>query len=237
MNEFWDTDIEIGYYDKVLKSGLIKNKGIQANWHRSTFLRVSSFINERDFHLDYACGPGTFAGNFLYGNSLNTDISDKQIEYANKNYGEKGEYIKFDKFHFNNYKESFNIITVLGLLEFIDDETIVELINNFHNSLKPGGKVVLTTPNYGGLMYFLELVLNKIGKLDYTNQHVNRFDKKRVNKIIEKTNFESIKIEKFINFGIFSSFISFKFSDKLMLYIDKFFNNFFGFLLLIELKK
>ena len=81
------------------------------------------------------------------------------------------------------------------------------------------------------------MVLNKIGKLDYTNQHVNRFTKKRIMKIMENTNFKSIKVEKFINFGIFSSFISFEFSDKLMLYIDKFFNKFFGFLFLIELKK
>ena len=86
-------------------------------------------------------------------------------------------------------------------------------------------------------MYFLELAVNKIGLIDYSHATVNRLNTETVTSVMGKTNFSDIKIDKFINFGIFSSFISFKFSDKVMNYIDKIFNNYFGYLLLIELKK
>ena len=55
--------------------------------------------------------------------------------------------------------------------------------------------------------------------------------------LMKKTKFKNIKISKFLNFEFFSSFINFQVSDKLMNYIDKFFANFFGFLLLVEIKK
>ena len=86
-------------------------------------------------------------------------------------------------------------------------------------------------------MFLLEKVLNIAGNLDYSNQYVNRFNKNKLNTIMKKTKFKNIKVTKFLNFGIFSSCISFQFSDKLTNVIDKLFSNFFGFLLLVELKK
>ena len=37
MNEFWIEDLEAGYYDKALNNGLRKKRGIQSNWHNTTF--------------------------------------------------------------------------------------------------------------------------------------------------------------------------------------------------------
>ena len=237
MNDFWKDVIEPGYYDKIQRKGLSEKKGLQTNWHRSTFLKVSEYLKDDYLHLDYACGPGTFIGLYLDSKSIGTDISDAQINYAQANYGDKANFIKFDNFNFHNYKDNFDVITVLGLLEFIDDNKILELLDNFCDILKKDGKLVLTTPNYGGAMYLLEILLNKIGKLNYNNQHINRFNAKKLKKLIKESNFDDIEIKRYLNFGIFTSFISFKFSDKLMRIIDKVFFNFFGFLLIVELKK
>ena len=57
MNEFWNEELPPGYYDNILEKGLKLNRGIQANWHNQTFLKIKSLINFDDFHLDYACGP------------------------------------------------------------------------------------------------------------------------------------------------------------------------------------
>ena len=86
-------------------------------------------------------------------------------------------------------------------------------------------------------MFILEKIMSVTGNLDYSNQYVSRFNKNKLNMLMKKTKFKNIKISKFLNFGIFSSFINFQVSDKLMNYIDKFFANFFGFLLLVEIKK
>ena len=34
MSEFWVSEFEVGYYDKILEKGLIKKRGLQANWHK-----------------------------------------------------------------------------------------------------------------------------------------------------------------------------------------------------------
>ena len=237
MNEFWNNYLSPGYYDKIFKKGEENQKGIQPNWHRSTFLKISSLIKTGQFHLDYACGPGTFTGNFVDCKSVATDISQNQIDYATKTYGTKSEFIKLEDFNFESYIGLFDSITLIGLLEFIDDETTVSLINKLHNLLKNEGILILSTPNYGGLMYFLELFLNKFGRVSYKNQHINRHSKVSLNKVLNKTEFSEINIQKHINFGIFSSFLGYKVADNLMNFIDKAFNNFFGFIFIVELKK
>ena len=86
MNNFWENSLPAGYYDKILTKGLKKNKGIQANWHNATFLAVRSYIHEDDKHLDFACGPGTFIGNYRLNNSHGVDLAATQIKFANSKY-------------------------------------------------------------------------------------------------------------------------------------------------------
>ena len=141
MNEFWKSEMDAGYYDKIFKSGEISQRGIQSNWHRSTFLKVLSLVKSSRLHLDYACGPGTFIGNFIKCKSIGTDISDVQIDYANELYGQKANFIKLKDFNFDLYTGKFDSITVLGLLEFCDDKTNIELIDTLYNLLNKDGKL------------------------------------------------------------------------------------------------
>ena len=89
MTNFDYENIPIGYYDKVLIEGMRKNKGIQANWHNKKFTKVYERISTSRSHLDYGCGPGTFIGNYSEIESVGVDISEVQIEYANKKYGDR----------------------------------------------------------------------------------------------------------------------------------------------------
>jgi hypothetical protein len=52
MSEFWENKIQTGYYDKIVKDGLLKNKGIQPNWHIQTFKEIAKCIDIHDKHLD-----------------------------------------------------------------------------------------------------------------------------------------------------------------------------------------
>ena len=42
MNNFWEEELQAGYYDDILSNGLRNKKGIQANWHNLTFLKVGN---------------------------------------------------------------------------------------------------------------------------------------------------------------------------------------------------
>ena len=45
MEDFWK-NLDAGYYDKILTSGLEQNRGLQAGWHNITFTTITSKIGK-----------------------------------------------------------------------------------------------------------------------------------------------------------------------------------------------
>ena len=237
MSEFWKESIDGGYYDKVLTLGLSKNKGIQANWHNLTFLKVKNYLDSNKKHLDYACGSGTLIGLYSEAESIGFDISERQIHYANKKYNQKANFYLISELNFEKNLNKYDVITVLGLLEFLDNRGNIEIINNLHTLLKPNGKLILTTPNFTSTMYLLEKVINIFGGVSYQNQHINKLNKSKLSLLLNQTNFNKIKVQKIINFPVFLSFININLAVKFNSLIEKISNNKVGYLLLAELTK
>ena len=236
MNDFWENQLESGYYDKILTKGKQKNSGIQSNWHNLTFQKISAYLKKEDVHIDYACGPGSFIGLYSISKSIGLDISMKQINYAKKVYGEKADFFHVDTFDYEKFEKKVDLITVIGLLEFMNEQDSVKLINKLKLLLKPNGKMILTTPNYGGFMNILEKLVNLFGNVNYANQHINRLSKSKAKNLINMSKFMNFSVYKIINIGIGFSIISHQIGTFFEKLIEKLFNNFFGFILLIELK-
>ena len=156
MDNFWESTLPSNYYDFLLKEGFYKNKGIQANWHNITFIKVQSSIKSTKKHLDFACGSGSFIGNYLTQELIGVDISLNQINYAKKTYGQLSDFYTLDEFDFKKYHQYFDSISVIGLLEYLDENDTLDLMENLYSILKDGGKLILTTPNYSAPMSFLE---------------------------------------------------------------------------------
>lgn len=234
MNDFWEKDLDPGYYDKVLKAGLISGKGIQTNWHNITLLNAEQYIENNMKHLDYACGPGTLIGRYSHADSIGVDIAEQQIEYAKIQYEDKGLFVNMKDFSFDNYEEYFDVVTVLGLIEFLSDSEILELVKKIHKSLRPGGELILTTPNFNSLIYPLSEIL---GIVNWSGEHINKFNKKKIKKVFGVTPFEIVGIKKILNIGMFFSILSI----KIGIFIEKMFGriilNSQGFVFIIQLKK
>jgi 2-polyprenyl-3-methyl-5-hydroxy-6-metoxy-1,4-benzoquinol methylase len=234
MNDFWEKDLDPGYYDKVLKAGLISGKGIQTNWHNITLLNAKQYIENNMKHLDYACGPGTLIGRYSHADSIGVDIAEQQIEYAKIQYEDKGLFVNMKDFSFDNYEEYFDVVTVLGLIEFLSDSEILELVKKIHKSLRPGGELILTTPNFNSLIYPLSEIL---GIVNWSGEHINKFNKKKIKKVFGVTPFEIVGIKKILNIGMFFSILSI----KIGIFIEKMFGriilNSQGFVFIIQLKK
>ena len=65
MNDFWNNEVNPGYYDLVFTKGKNIKKNPQLAWHHKTFSKISNLIEEKNILLDFACGPGTFVGQYL----------------------------------------------------------------------------------------------------------------------------------------------------------------------------
>ena len=238
MDEFWENALPLGYYDTVLTDGVSKNRGLQANWHNSTYLKISNSINDHGVHLDYACGPGSLIGNYLNSDQLyGVDISKNQINYAKTKYGKKGNFYTNENFKKEDYKNYFDSISAIGLMEYLTDGEIEDLLHDFYQMLKPQGKLLITTPNYGGLMSIIDKLLNNFGPVNYEVENINKLTKKRLIKLLKNSKFNKVDVHAFINLGIVFSILNIKLAIKISSLISKLSFNKIGFLLFAKLYK
>lgn len=206
--------IEIGYYDEVYR----QSKGIQSKWHHLKFKGVHNTLNKYKISslLDVACGPGTFISTLPEDlPCIGIDIANKQIEFANKNNSTKNHSFQIceaTRFPFED--NSFDAITSIEFLEHINDKAIVQMLSESKRCLKPSGILLATTPNYKSLWPLLEIIVSKIGSVDYQEQHINRFVQDRLKLTFEKNGFEIIEIRSYLGLSPFLAKFSWDISEK-----------------------
>lgn len=103
--------------------------------------------------IDVASGAGIFLY-FLkkqgYTNLKGIDLSKESVEVARKM--GINEVIEADLFEYlPQYPEKFEIIFASEIIEHLKKDEVFKLLDTFLAALKPGGKVILTTPNAGSL--------------------------------------------------------------------------------------
>lgn len=102
--------------------------------------------------LDVGCGNGGFIfflKEYGYENSSGIDISKEQVELAEK-LGISGvKHADAISFIRDENKEK-DVIFARDVIEHFSKETIPELLTLIFNSLKPGGVLIIKTPNAGG---------------------------------------------------------------------------------------
>ncbi len=231
--KFWD-NIEPGYYDKNFKSKKVDNS-IQQLWHYLTFKKQEKYLLESMVHLDYACGPGTQIGLFSDSKSLGYDASEEQIKYAvNKYKSEKKQFTsKYDEI--KDYGK-FDIVTINGLLEYLPHQEILDLIEQIKTYSKKNATILITTPNYSFLFFFIQKLSKYFGIIDYKEVNLSKFNKQSLDKLLRIADVEIVSIKKIINFGALFAFVSSEIAMKLEIFFEKLFNNKIGFILMAELK-
>jgi 2-polyprenyl-3-methyl-5-hydroxy-6-metoxy-1,4-benzoquinol methylase len=155
---------------------------IRRLWHLSKFERVLDYLPHRGglSLLDVGCFAGTFlslAKPERFSRQLGVDVLPAQIAYASAHYG-----TAFRRFqhvrsiaHLQHLEERFDCATVIEVVEHLTPEEIRALLHNMARLVVPGGKLVLTTPNYLSAWPVLERILNRVGDVNYEEQHITRF--------------------------------------------------------------
>jgi 2-polyprenyl-3-methyl-5-hydroxy-6-metoxy-1,4-benzoquinol methylase len=168
-----------GHYDRVLREG----NPIRRLWHLSKFERVLNELPRTPGQslLDVGC----FAGSFLsmadgqrFSRQLGVDVLPPQVDYANAHYGNA--YRSFQSLQsitgLSVVREQFDCVTVIEVIEHLTAAEIRALFGQITRLLKPGGKLIVTTPNYASTWPLLELILNRVSDVSYEEQHITRFN-------------------------------------------------------------
>src|SRR4051794_8534914 len=134
-----------GYYDHVHR----RRKGMQSKWHHLKFQRVARELDGYHRVLDVGCGPGTLAGNSPEHDWVGVDLSSRQIEYARATYGHEGaRFYDLSPAELPDDERDFDAVTMVELIEHIDPLQLETTLDDALARVRPGGKVVLTTPNF-----------------------------------------------------------------------------------------
>ena len=231
--KFWN-NLHPAYYDFSVHEGKLDNS-IKSVWHHLTFLKQQKFLIKKNNHLDYACGPGTLIGLFSESSSFGYDPSTNQIKYANSKYNSENK--KFS----SNFKDiyiqnKFNVVTINGLFECLSIEEIKLLLIELNDCFDDNFKLIITTPNFGGffqIIYYLSTVFKII---NYKEVMKSRFNKNNIKEVFKEDIYKVVSVKKILNVGVLFAPFSASFATKLEKFIEKIFNNKFGFLIMVEIE-
>jgi len=224
MSQTFDYEtIRPGYYDEIFH----RNNGIQSKWHHLKFACVRSRMGEYRRHLDIGCGPGTFIGTLENERlSIGADVAKAQIAYAQARYTrenhrfvliEPGSSLPFE----NNF---FDVVTLIEVIEHLTAEENRLVMQEVRRVLRPGGRVLVTTPNYASLWPVMEFVVNRVSPISYQEQHVMHFTRIRLQNFLNECGYFEPSVQAFQFMAPFTALMGWSFAD----YVQKFEKNWIG---------
>lgn len=161
---------------------MIHGTPVRRAWHLLKFTRVLECLPQASLQsiLDVGC----FAGSFLslvpesrFSRQVGVDIVPEQIRYANEHFSTP--YRRFvhvgDIDGLIALEGDFDCVTLIEVIEHLHPDDIDRLITQVARKLKPGGRFVLSTPNYASMWPILEMLLNRFSDVSYDEQHLTRF--------------------------------------------------------------
>ncbi len=186
VQRFWNnkTTTNADYFAKAVGRHVLKtiNKKVPLN-----SLKV----------LDYGSGPGhlfeyTKKYNMLY-NAL--DFSPESVKHVQTNFSSDP---LFEKAYLNSeipsIKTQHDMIISCEVIEHLDDEKLEAMINDIHHLLKPKGYICFTTPNKENLSKNISCC-PECGCKFHGMQHVRSWDRNNLTEFMEKSGFETVKVE------------------------------------------
>ena len=202
-----------GYYDDIYR----RRKGIRSRWHHDRFLFMSKKIPNDCTHLDLACGSGTFVGHHRSDSKsirIGIDISLNQLHAAHNLYSKQNiHFVNCSVDHLPFRDCQFEVVTSLELIEHLTLAQSEIMLKEIYRVLRPGGTIVLSTPNYSSLWPYVEWLLNKVSDISYIDQHITKFNSASLCDMLIQTGYTSIRVQKFMLASPFLAVFGWRFSN------------------------
>ena len=204
---FWDWQSKdalrsTNYFTAVMAGGIVR------------FLRSRDMIKGK--LLDYGCGSGHLLEQLAkennaayYGLDFSSDSVDEAKERTKSNTNVKA-VVLVDRLPSPFENDTFDTITFIETIEHLQDDMLDETMKELYRILKPGGKLLITTPFNEDLekhFTFCPFCRSAFHHM----QHMQSFTIERLNKLLQQYSFNvtccnNIDIEKW-KLGSFKFFI------------------------------
>ncbi len=234
-SDFDYESIPVGYYDEVFH----RERGVQSKWHHLKFARIRERMQQPQKHLDIGCGPGTFVGTLSgRGTSVGVDISQAQLDYAEQHYASPDRrFVAITPGTLPFEDASFDCVTLVELIEHLTSDDALATLREAHRVLGPGGQLLVSTPNYRSLWPAIEGLLNRLGKVDYSDQHINKFNRERLARLLQDCGFREVSVEAYQLAAPFAAALGWRVADTVAHLEPNWLTSRIGLLLLAEAEK
>jgi len=158
---------------------------------------IKKYTKENDTLLDYGSGPG-FLIKHLLGN--NTEVSalefstDSLQRIKNSYEGQKGFKGAYSIEELDKKNLRFNVITLIEVIEHLDDHYLDLTFSNIHRLLEPDGYLIITTPNNEDLSKSY-ICCPETNELFHRWQHIRSWNTETLRAFLEKMGFAIHVIE------------------------------------------
>ena len=148
--------------------------------------------------LDVGCGSGVFANAMRERGAVVTavDANPDAIAFASTTFAREGLTFReglLDELAFPD--ASFDGASCLEVVEHVYPHQVAELLSSLHRVLVPGGKLLVTTPNYRGAWPLIEWAADRtssVAKMD-ADQHITRFHRRSLEDAIKGAGFRVVR--------------------------------------------
>jgi 2-polyprenyl-3-methyl-5-hydroxy-6-metoxy-1,4-benzoquinol methylase len=199
------------YYDAVYRRG----RGIQSKWHHLKFRRVIEEMEGHKRHLDVGCGPGTLIGLLDDGfNSTGIDISSAEIDYARRAYeSESKRFLAASAHGLPDECRDYDVATLVEVIEHLAPAELDGVLRTTIERLRLGGKLVVTTPNFRSAWPLVEMLVNRLGELNYAPQHINKFTPRRLRELLQDLGLEEVRVHPYLALAPFAAPLGWRLAD------------------------
>jgi len=179
ISRFWD------YESRFPENYFAYGRGAEIVRRLRPYLKTGSSI------LDYGCGPGYLIEHLLKLDLqvAGTDTSDESLRKVRGKFGSHPGFIDaFDREQLAASGRNFDVVIVLEVIEHLYDEALRSLLEHVRRLIRPGGTIILTTPNEEELEkhYILCPVTNE---LFHRWQHVRKWSQEELRHYLEDNGF------------------------------------------------
>lgn len=204
-------DVEEGYYHRVLE-----NNKIQRYWHCKKFEIISKSPFAAPI-LDIGSGPGVFLCFYhnIKGLKVNLDYSYIQLRYG-KALDRTASYVNASGSNLPFSDNSFSTVYLIETTEHLEEGEIKTVLSEVFRVLKKEGRAVISTPNYKSLWPLFEIIISRLGPVNYRIQHITHFDMEKLTRCVESSGFIIKSKGTFFILSPFFSIISKQVSDFLL---------------------
>lgn len=167
----------------------------QRFWHQTRFETSLEMLDIRPGMrlLDIGCGSGVFAGRAIQVPDVRVvgiDANESAIKFARQQFPDP--HVEFrvgllDELHFPD--QSFDRISLLEVIEHIYEHQAVDLLQTTARLLRPGGRLVISTPNARSAWPMVEWMLDRFRLVAHMSgdQHVSLYDAARLRTTCERS--------------------------------------------------